>query len=232
MCVAPCLRAYQSASASTSRPSASVFVTSIVLPFAAREDVAGPVGVAAGHVLAGGRDRQHAERQPEVGDRAGRLDHGGAAGHVALHVLHVQGRLERDAARVEGDRLADEARARRPAASGSAARSASRSDAAGCGSPCATAANAPIPSSLISSGPSASAVRFSDDEAISAARAASRSGVSLVRRAVDEVAGAVRPLGDLPRSGGRFLQPVGLAAEDERLELGAFSSSFFQRAGS
>src|SRR5207249_398634 len=34
-CVAPFSRAYQSASARTSRPSASVFVTSIVLPFAA-----------------------------------------------------------------------------------------------------------------------------------------------------------------------------------------------------
>ena len=35
MCVAPFWRAYQSASARTSRPSASVFVTSIVLPFIA-----------------------------------------------------------------------------------------------------------------------------------------------------------------------------------------------------
>src|SRR5207253_2247992 len=34
-CVAPCSRAYQSASASTSRPSASVLTTSIVLPFIA-----------------------------------------------------------------------------------------------------------------------------------------------------------------------------------------------------
>ena len=35
-CVAPCSRAWWSASASTSRPSASVFVISIVLPFDAR----------------------------------------------------------------------------------------------------------------------------------------------------------------------------------------------------
>ena len=34
-CVAPCSRVYQSASASTMRPSQSVLITSIVLPFIA-----------------------------------------------------------------------------------------------------------------------------------------------------------------------------------------------------
>ena len=101
----------------------------------------------------------------------------GPAGHVALHVLHVGGRLDRDAAGVERDRLADEAehevRLRRPAA-----RSAARSGAAGCALPCATPANAPIPSARISSGPSASALRCSSAAAISCARSASRSGVS------------------------------------------------------
>ena len=36
-------------------------------------------------------------------------DHGAAAGHVALHLVHAGGRLDRDAAGVERDRLADEA---------------------------------------------------------------------------------------------------------------------------
>ena len=74
-----------------------------------REDVAGPERVAARHVLRRGDDGEHAHREAELGDRADALDHGGAAGHVALHVLHVQRRLERDAAGVERDRLADEA---------------------------------------------------------------------------------------------------------------------------
>ena len=41
---------------------------------------------------------------------------GGAAGHVVLHPLHAVGRLDRDAAGVEGDALADQAEHRaRPA---------------------------------------------------------------------------------------------------------------------
>ena len=48
-------------------------------------------------------------RKLEVGDRAHAGDHGAAAGHVALHVLHAERGLERDAAGVERDRLADEA---------------------------------------------------------------------------------------------------------------------------
>ncbi len=41
-----------------------------------------------------------------------RLDHGRAARHVVLHLLHAVARLDRDAAAVEGDRLADEAECR------------------------------------------------------------------------------------------------------------------------
>jgi hypothetical protein len=73
-----------------------VFTISIVLPLAARR-------------MSPGLYAEDAHRQAELRDRGGRLDHGGAAAHVALHVLHAQRRLQRDTARVEGDRLADEA---------------------------------------------------------------------------------------------------------------------------
>ena len=73
------------------------------------EDVAGPERAAADRVLARGDDGQRAQRQPELRDHADALDDRAAAGHVALHVLHVERGLDRDAARVERDRLADEA---------------------------------------------------------------------------------------------------------------------------
>ena len=65
--------------------------------------------VAALDVLGRRDDGQHAHGKAELGDRRGRLDHRSAAAHVALQVLHAERRLERDAARVERDRLADEA---------------------------------------------------------------------------------------------------------------------------
>ena len=42
----------------------------------------------------------------EPAERLERAEHGGGAGHVVLHVLHVLRRLDRDAAGVEGDALA------------------------------------------------------------------------------------------------------------------------------
>ena len=73
------------------------------------EDVAGPVRAAPCHVLGRGDHGEHAERDAQVGDRADALDHRRAARHVPLHVLHVVRCLERDPAGVEGDRLADQA---------------------------------------------------------------------------------------------------------------------------
>ena len=52
--------------------------------------------------------------KPEPRDRGGRLDHGGAARHVHLHLLHLARGLDRDAAGVEGHRLADERRGSGP----------------------------------------------------------------------------------------------------------------------
>ena len=42
------------------------------------------------------------------GERVHQAGDGGGAAHVALHVLHAGGRLDRDAAGVEDDALADE----------------------------------------------------------------------------------------------------------------------------
>ena len=82
------------------------------------------------------------------GERLHQAGHGGRAAHVALHVLHAGGRLDRIAAGVEDDALADEGdrlvlglaavplhddQARRPR-----------------GDPCATPSSAPMPSFFIS----------------------------------------------------------------------------------
>ena len=112
-CVAPSCCAYQSPSPRISRPSASVLITSTVLPLAAGQHVAGLHRPAAGHVLGRRHDADDADRRLEQGDRAHRADDGGAAGHVVLHPLHAVGRLDRDAAGVEGDALADEPEHRR-----------------------------------------------------------------------------------------------------------------------
>ena len=45
----------------------------------------------------------------QLRDGAHRANHGRAAGHVVLHLLHVVGRLDGDAAGVEGDALAHQA---------------------------------------------------------------------------------------------------------------------------
>ena len=71
------------------------------------DDVARLDRVAARQVLGGAHDREQAQGQAQAGDRRGRLDHGGAPGHVELHLGHLRPRLQRDAAAVERDRLAD-----------------------------------------------------------------------------------------------------------------------------
>src|SRR5215469_18419771 len=72
-------------------------------------DVAGFLGFAAGHVFGGGNDADYFYGRLQRGDSTHDADHGGAAGHVVLHFFHALGRLDRDAARVEGDCLADQA---------------------------------------------------------------------------------------------------------------------------
>ena len=81
---------------------------SMVWPDIDGDDVARALRVAVGHVL------DEADRADGVdlglagGERMHQPDHAGRARHVALHVLHAGGRLDRDAAGVEAHALADE----------------------------------------------------------------------------------------------------------------------------
>ena len=79
------------------------------LALRAAENVARLDRAAARHVLRGRHDADDADRRAEHGDRAHRARHGGAARHVVLHPLHAVGRLDRNAAGVEGDAFADQA---------------------------------------------------------------------------------------------------------------------------
>src|SRR5437879_8681741 len=74
----------------------------------APEDVPGFDRVPTWHVLRGRDHGDEVEPQAEPRGRTDRRQHGGATGHVGLHLFHVVGRLERDPARIERDRLADE----------------------------------------------------------------------------------------------------------------------------
>ena len=118
---------------------------STVWPDMRGDDVAGLGGAAAGHVLAGRDDADHVDRRASCRRARGTCRARCAAPrHVELHLVHLARRLERDAAGVEGDALADQhdrLLALRPRRC-SAARSAWAAGA----SRCATASSAPMPS--------------------------------------------------------------------------------------
>src|SRR5579859_240808 len=73
-----------------------------------RHDIAGTLGIAIRHVF------DEADRTDHIGlglarrQRLHQPDDTGSAAHVALHVFHTAGRLDRNAAGVEADALADE----------------------------------------------------------------------------------------------------------------------------
>ena len=130
-CVAPICFAYHKRIAEN-QPALGVGVDDLHrLARCALQDIAGPDGAAAGHVLG---DRNHADdtdRRLQFGDGAHGTRDRGAAGHVVLHPIHVRRGLDRDAARVERDAFADEpqhgrrgraARARTVSQPGAAAR--------------------------------------------------------------------------------------------------------------
>ena len=74
------------------------------------DHVAGLGGGAARHILGAGRHGRHVHGRPQAGDRLHGPEYRGGAGHVGLHLLDRAGRrLQRDAAGVEGDALADQA---------------------------------------------------------------------------------------------------------------------------
>ena len=72
------------------------------------DDVAGTLRIAVGHVLDEADDADDVDLGLARGQRVHQADHGSRAAHVALHVLHAGGRLDRNAAGVEDDALADE----------------------------------------------------------------------------------------------------------------------------
>ena len=111
--VAPSCRAYHSASPRISRPSASVLITSTVLPSALRSTSPGLNARPPGMFSVVGTTPMTRIGRAELA--MARMAHGdgGATGHVVLHPLHAFGRLDRDAAGIERDALADQAEDRR-----------------------------------------------------------------------------------------------------------------------
>src|SRR5690606_15282111 len=72
------------------------------------DDVARFGGASAGHVLGGGNGDDEVDRQRHLRGGLDGTQHAGGAAHVVLHFVHLARRLERNAAGVEGDALADE----------------------------------------------------------------------------------------------------------------------------
>ena len=234
-CVAPSRRAYQSASARTSRPSASVLLISIVLPFAARRMSPGRNASPPGRFSAAARTAIARTGSPSAAIAPMPCSAPAPPAMSPFMSSMLRGGLQRDPAGVEGDRLADEAehdvgarRRRRLVAQ-------ARSGAARCGCrgrprrarPCracrARAGRAPPPSGA---------------RARARARCAcsrERLRVQLVRRHVREVARAVRALGDERRALGRRAQLRRLEVRRRRCARSCFgalrSSCVFQRPG-
>ena len=78
------------------------------LPRERGHHVAGLHGMAAGHVLAGRNDAHDVDRGLHAGERADRAEHAAGARHVELHLVHLARGLDRDAAGIEGNALADQ----------------------------------------------------------------------------------------------------------------------------
>ena len=73
-----------------------------------RDDIARPLCIAVRHVLDAADDADGIHFRFARGQRLHQADDAGSARHVALHVFHAGRRLDRNAARVETDALADE----------------------------------------------------------------------------------------------------------------------------
>ena len=78
------------------------------LPRERHDHIARTLGRAIRHVLDKADDADHIDLGLAAGKRMHEADHGGGTAHVPLHLLHAVGRLDRDAAGVEGHALADE----------------------------------------------------------------------------------------------------------------------------
>ena len=96
------------ASASTSRPSASVLPISTVMPFRLVQHVARPEGIAGDAVLGGGDQHAQPHRQLGAHDEEREGKRRGGAAHVLLHQRHGARRLDVEPAGIEADALADD----------------------------------------------------------------------------------------------------------------------------
>ena len=72
------------------------------------DDVAGARGRSVRHVFAGRHDADDIDGRAHAGERADRAQDAARAGHVELHLVHFGAALERYAAGIEGDALADQ----------------------------------------------------------------------------------------------------------------------------
>ncbi len=79
------------------------------------DDVAGALGIAVGHVLDEPDHPHGVDLRLAPGEGVHQADDAGGSRHVALHVLHPGGRLDRYAPGIEADALADEGDRRRAA---------------------------------------------------------------------------------------------------------------------
>ncbi len=99
-------RAYDSASARMSRPSASVLMISIVLPRWLVTTSPGLIAVPDGMFSVVGIKPDHVHLRLEPAQHLEGAQHRRGPRHVVLHLFHVRRRLDRDAAGVERDALA------------------------------------------------------------------------------------------------------------------------------
>src|SRR6185437_8239028 len=77
------------------------------LPRHRRDDIAGALRIAVGHVLDHADDAHGVDLGLARGEHLHKADHAGCARHVALHILHAAGRLDRNAAGIETYAFAD-----------------------------------------------------------------------------------------------------------------------------
>ena len=73
----------------------------------AGHDVARLDGASVGHVLAGGDDPHYIESRLQLGQRPKSSEYAGGAAHVELHLVHLGGGLDGDAAGVKSNSFAD-----------------------------------------------------------------------------------------------------------------------------
>ena len=101
-------RQYQSASASTRRPSASVLITSMVWPDIDFTTSPGRCAVPEGMFSTRPTTPTTLTLALRAASACISADDGAGTAHVPLHLLHAGGGLDGDAAGIEGDALADE----------------------------------------------------------------------------------------------------------------------------